>query len=1061
MALTTAKGSAAYLNRAFNDANASTSTFTTNVADLTASEIAAANKFDDASLTDAALAKKVLTNMGLLPTTNTSIAALEPALADYFATTGAGNRGFVVLQLSRIVADKIGDATYGTAATAWNTEVNDSIASSTGDLTTAVTDVLTGSASDDIFTAINSALSALKTLNATDKISGGAGTDVLNISSTTDWGGFTTGSLALVETVNFTNTTSSAQNFNGVGASDVKTFNIVGAEAGVETLNNLPTGVTTIGVTSVPTGTLTTSFAEGAAETSTTAITDAVALNLTNVGASTTTSSMTVNLGSIETVNITSVATGINQITLGGSLTSVTAAGAGALTVFNLPADVKSFDASAATGVVKMTQSGTNTAGALKTIKTGSASDTLTLAMADLSANATIDMGAGSADAVTMSAALGGSVEYTMTGVETLNITTVNGSQTLQISGSKTTGLSTVSMTSATDSAVNMVNMGATDLTFNSKGITDDLLTHTSDNTGNATVSFTRTGTTALSEAPLGDYTFSAAAGVLTVTAGVYINNAGSVISAPKATSLVINGTSQTNALGTTQYTTQDAQITAEKAKSVTITSGGYFGAASGASNTISVAKATEGTVTTGEFASYIEMNAPLMTKLTTTSTGTADFAYSTLTTLQDLNVTATKGAVTFGNLAAVSSVVLAGPGTTSAVTLGNLGGDNNDTDLSITASGLKAGFDIGNIVVSAGYDVTAVASAMKGNVDFDDVNTTGTKADDVSITAASVDGTVDVGAIYATGDVVVDATNATGAATIGSVYGQTVKLDVRGSASTSTIAATQYAEKSADISVNELAAARTGSGYTVAATTLTAATTKALAVKFNGGINQDNLTINGASTTTSITVTGDLGAGTEEVAINAAAATAKTVDISGLLKYETSTIRTGAGADTIVGGAGADIIVGGAGADTMTGGAGNDVFVINSGDSSSTAPDTIVDFLDGDSISFGGQTVSKAGQDVTASSTVATITNSTGVATFGLTSAANKETFAQVYALVDAAISTDGASTLFSFGGSTYLFISQDTTGDAVVKLTGVAIPATSATAIATQTTGLGGFGA
>jgi hypothetical protein len=239
MALTTAKGSAGYLNRAFNDANASTSTFTTNVADLTASEIAAANKFDDATLTDAALAKKVLTNMGLLPTTNTSIAALEPALADYFATTGKGSRGFVVLQLSRIIADKIGDATYGTAATAWNTEVNDSIASSTGDLTTAVTDVLTGSASDDIFTAINSALSSLKTLNATDKISGGSGTDVLNISSTTDWGGFTTGSLALVETFNFTNTTSSAQNFNAVGASDVKTFNIVGAEAGVETLNNL------------------------------------------------------------------------------------------------------------------------------------------------------------------------------------------------------------------------------------------------------------------------------------------------------------------------------------------------------------------------------------------------------------------------------------------------------------------------------------------------------------------------------------------------------------------------------------------------------------------------------------------------------------------------------------------------------------------------------------------------------------------------------------------------------------------------------------------------------
>jgi hypothetical protein len=249
-------------------------------------------------------------------------------------------------------------------------------------------------------------LATAKTLNATDKISGGAGNDVLNISSTTNWGGFTTGSVADVETVNFTNTTSSDQSFNAVGTSGVTTFNIVGTQAGVDSLTNLPTGVATIGVTSVPSGTLATSFAEGAAETSTTAITDAVALNLTDVGASTATSSLTVNLGSFETANITSsvtTATGINQVTLGGSLTSITATGAGALTIGDIPAGVKSFDASAVTGAVKLTQGGTNTAATLKTIKTGSASDTLTLAMADLAANASIDMGAGSADAITCS----------------------------------------------------------------------------------------------------------------------------------------------------------------------------------------------------------------------------------------------------------------------------------------------------------------------------------------------------------------------------------------------------------------------------------------------------------------------------------------------------------------------------------------------------------------------------------------------------------------------------------------------------------------------------------
>jgi len=1063
----TVNTSAAALNRAFNNANATPTAFAATAAALTADQIAAANAFDDASLTDLALSTKVLTNMGILPSTVAEVVALEAALADYFAGPGKGNRGFVVLQLAEILSGFAAtDVFYGAAAAAWNAEVAASVADSapaTLALTASTTDNLVGGAAADTFSGLYNLLSTA-TLNVGDKIAGGAGNDTLNLTVSSAFPGFTTGGVSGVEAIALTNTGGSSTTFDSTGITGATSYSLDTKTASITSLTNLPTGVATIGLDGqTDATTFTTAFAAGAAEIAGT--TNSVAFNITNVGkvdaVSGTLETVAVNLGSFETVNVAS--TGDNSISFASAPKTITISGAGTTEVTSVVNGLTSFDASAATGKVTATLTGVTTAASLKTVKGGSGVNTFTLDEADLAANATITAGAATTDKVTLLSD-GGAVEYTLTGVETLALST-NTTANLLFSGANTTGLKTITSTSAMQKQVDFVNMGAVDLTFTSTAVTNEAGDINSDHTGATTLNFngasSNTGKTASSSNA--DYSFTDAAGALTVNVNAYVNNSASDVTAAKASTVTVNVTGSLDDTGQTQRTVFGDTITANTASSfaVTSTAGGFITGA-----TLSGTKATSANIVNSTSTGSITLTTPALTKLDLTSGAALTVTGSSVAKVEALTVAANSGTTTFtAALPKLSSATLSGTGTASKVSLGALGGDNA-TDLVIGATGLKGGIAIGTLNTGAGYDVTVNMASTGGTSAASTITSIGqtTVGDDVTVNASSVAGDLTIGAISGTGNVKVDASNAAGIVDLSTVVGKTVDVNLTGTAATSDVG-TITATTSATVALNVL---------TANTNTINASSTSTdLAVKLTGGILADAITIKGSAVQSTITVTGGLGASTDSLTVDAVYSSAQTIDISALTSYDSSTISTRAGADVIVGGSGADTIFAGVGQDKVTGGAGADIFLFSAGESTYAAPDEITDLGKTDVIKFNNNNIligsgSAGGTAVTGSSAVATVTTG-GVATFALTTSATaKDTLYEVVGLVDAALTHAGNSAIFDFGGTTYMFIqaaanstgaADVSTSDVVIKLTGVVIP--TVTLDNTTQSGLSGFGA
>jgi len=1002
--------------------------------------------------------------MGVLPSTNADVLKLETELAAYFGGMGKGHRGFVVLQLARILADKTADTTYGAAATAWNTEVAASIADSTNQtiVFTNKADTLAGGQGDDIFTAISAALASANTLNTTDVVAGGTGNDTLNVDVGTNWTGFTTGSISGIENLALTNSSNSDQTFVATGISGVTALTVNAAAGSVSSITKLPSGLKTINLNGQTGSTVggnsasfATTFAADSAEL--TATTDAVALNLNGVGGTSTAGKGTVSLslGSFDIANITS--TGANVVSLANStaLKTITATGAGTLSLTAVPAaaTLTTFDGSAATGAITAVL--TASTGGLKSISTGSGKDTVTAAEQDMTANATLAGGDG-ADTLKL-ASDGGTVQYKMSGFETLALGSVSGS--LLFSGTNTTSLSAISSTEDTSSAVDFVNMGSGALAFTSTGATTNAVT--ADQTGTASVTYTGSGlfdaTTSGGETASGSYVFDAATGPLTVAVGGYSTVTGGVTG--KASTSVVLTVDSSLDKNNAQANSFNGAITADKATSISVVAAGNLGSSAAVNAKI----ATSAEVTSGASSSTLKLNTPKLTSLTVTAGNTLDLnpTGTSIGAVDTLNVTANKGTTTIGALVKASSITLAGAGTTtsseSAVLFGTtsspavIGGDI-DNNMTITATGLKGGVIGGTINVGAGFNVTLDTSKTTGAVSFTSIGGT-TVGKNVTVTHAGSTNTLSLAnGVSGTGTVTIDASGTKGA-TLGDVKGDAVIVNISGTTNASTVG-TITGKSSIDLSLYELAA-----NPSVALKADAGAT--AMTVKVNGGVLADAVTFTGISGLKTFTATGDLGASADSFTYSSVFSTAQTVNIAGITSYNTGTVTTGSGADTITTGAGADTIRAGAGADTIIGGTGVNTYLFAGVDSPYTAPDWIKDLKATDVIFYDNATIAKA-TAVTASSGsgVANI-SSTGVATFDEVTAANKDSFLKVVNLVDSGITTEGQAATFAYGSDVYLFIDTGTAAnDLVIKITGsISLPLVALALAGTDLTGLTGF--
>lgn len=916
-------------------------------------------------------------------------------------------------------------------------------------LTTKV-DTVAGTDADDTISGVASSLSSEGTLNAGDQIDGGEGLDTLKVDMKGNFTGFTgDGKMVNVENVELTNSGSIDRTFSAKGVDGATTYTIKGTTNTVN-LSDLAAAGITVNLEGVQKDTsiaFTTKAVEGTA--------DALTLGLNGVGAvksgtATDNTYVTATAAGIETLTV--AATGANYVDLKGvsSAKSIVANGAGSLDVKDVAASVTSFDASAMTGALTANLAAS---GELTSVKGGAGDDTITVSK--LAANAVLEGGAGK-DTLVLDTVTG-TLQPTMSGFENVKVSGGN----VTLSGKNVQDFTALEVTNG--AVVTLANVDASEFAVTASGTTAGSVTLSSPTklTYNTTASAAKTAAKT-ADAVSTSITASEATSA-TINVGAYTDTTGATITLSKATEVTLNVASGLGTDGKTEVTTFAGTIDAAKAQSLVVKADGNLGA-----STFNAGEATSVTVNAANGSTgVVDINAAKATLVELTAGAAMNITGSELSGAESVTLTQNKGALTGGvALSKVNTLTVSGAGTDSAITVGALGSSSQDYGITVNASGLKGGLTFGAAATNG--DVNLNLSDVTGDVVGGTIG-----AANVTVHAAKL-GTTELGAITATGDVVIDALGILGggkdtataddALTVGdiSATGKAITVQFDGGSDvvigtltgkTVTVDASNYlgailntgTSANADAVIGDITATTaTIKGSEIGANTFSITTDN---LTYTGGLAADTLTIADAATTVGLKLSIDTGAGDDSVTITAATgkmtgtiANAETVSISeaaGGLDMSGLTITGNtAGTTTITGSDVADVLKAAVGGGTITGGAGADTIMLGAG------ADTVV-----------VGTVTAAGIDTIANFATADTIKTNANATANVAGLYDK---GDISGTLDVALATFGSGQTnateehhaytFTNNGDTYLLIDNGTAGydaptDSVIKLTGVDI--------------------
>lgn len=421
------------------------------------------------TVSDTTVATTLVANLGL-----TAVAGLSSWVAAQLTAAGA-NKGAKVVELLNGFAQLSSDATYGAAATAFNTKVDSALAMSQttdnsggtfGSISTAVagktftltagTNNLTGTSANDTFDA-GLSTSSLQTLNSGDVLNGGAGTDeiyaVVNSS-------VTPATMTGIENVTITNVTTPAV-VDLTNATGITSLVNQGSTVGL-TLSGIgkATGVT-VRDTAIAAQVVTFNDVTGSA--------DAATVTVQNL-----TAAATLTVAGVETLTLNSMGSSSNVVGLvTAATTTLNVTGVAGATFGTLGATITKVDASTNTGTLANGISLTSAAVTASTIIGAGGNDTIVMGAA--AAADSVSTGAGndsirfSGNFTTADTVDGGD------GTDTLSVLATSIAAATTPTTYTVTNIETVTVTDALANATyTPANTSATAATFNVTGSTDN-----------------------------------------------------------------------------------------------------------------------------------------------------------------------------------------------------------------------------------------------------------------------------------------------------------------------------------------------------------------------------------------------------------------------------------------------------------------------------------------------------------------------------------------------------------------------------------------------------------